>query len=607
MMIAVEQKVQDFAVHVGLNNIIARDTSRTTNEKASCGLNVGISGRQTPTDRPRYQLWPTFKKTMIASGRRTPDLSDLKRNPFKEGGTLNRRRKISVPELGPMTTVQEKHMDSPTIPGKFLVHERSNSAPGASWGRTTFEVSALDPVGEPLSSSKESFGKVLAPSLMEDDGHKSVKRASSLLLPDTIAAYPFTAGVTKTPNDPEPMKEPGLKKPKQETRPAVPPKSPRLALRIPPTHPIANSVNSSSNSSATTLAVPANNTPVNNTSTESFIFPLQTNNPESQPAPPDTEAHFIPWISSKGRSSPSHSRNRSAGVCPTYQSTIKSTQNSQRRASMQLNKTPDIPQDSIINRGRPPRKRTQTESPQKHRVNESLDDPFLILPAGIPAHTAPNLLSQSEIERLKAQAWEQAKRFEVLKYSEVRSLSRELRALDQRCEYLRETHKSLRSGRRSLHTRMISYLKSPRVSRFSREGILKQEEALSELDQSIDEWVSKLEHAENRRTRIRQKLLEHMAAALMLQSPPSKSDVFADDQTPPRSPVKIDTPPSASRRDVESIKIYAGAELHTLFANIEKEMERMVNPDASTSPVTEDAFDGPNPLQQSYNNNDSPK
>jgi hypothetical protein len=40
-----------------------------------------------------------------------------------------------------------------------------------------------------------------------------------------------------------------------------------------------------------------------------------------------------------------------------------------------------------------------------------------------------------------------------------------------------------------------------------------------ELDHSIDDWVTKLEQAENRRTRVRQKLLEHVAAALTV--PPS--------------------------------------------------------------------------------------
>ncbi|KAK2810587.1 hypothetical protein FQN50_002844 [Emmonsiellopsis sp. PD_5] len=601
-MTAVEQKVQDLAVHVGLNNIIARDTSPTVNNRNAVGLNSGVSGRHTPTERPRYQLWPSFKRTATASGRRTPDLSDLKLNPFKEG-TLHRRRKISVPELGPMTTVQEKHMDSrkhdrtvqesfsanpliATIPGKFPVHERSNSAPGASWARSTVESPTLAPVGEPANSSHESFGRMLAPSLMEDDGHKSIKRASSLLLPDAITAYPFTADAKEFSEDDVAVKRTSSRKQKQEERPAVPPKSPRLTLRIPPTHtPMPNHPSSSSNSSTTTLAFGPLSTPAHNDSTDSFIFPLQNNNEEQHPAPLNPTAPSTPWtFPAKARASPSHSRNQSAGVIPTH----TPTHSRERKSSMSLNIQWDNRQESIMNRGRPPKKNVPAESWHKLQgTKETLEDPFLTLPAGIPAHSASQSLPQNEIDRLRSQAVEQAERFEVLKYVEVRSLSRELRALDKRCEYLRETHNSLRSGRRSLHTRMISYLKSPRVSKFSREGILKQEEALSELDQSIDEWVHKLEQAENRRTRIRQKLLEHMAGALILSNPYTGGNVFGEDQTPPRSPVKIDSPPSVNRRDVESIKIYAGAELHQLFANIEKEMERMVNPNSAVSPTVE--------------------
>lgn len=89
----------------------------------------------------------------------------------------------------------------------------------------------------------------------------------------------------------------------------------------------------------------------------------------------------------------------------------------------------------------------------------------------------------------------------------------------------------------------------------------KQEEVLAELDASIDDWVSKLEQAENRRTRVRQKLLEHVAAAATLSAlsgsvmgmseslqlalgvvrPPN-----ANPSTPPRSPIKTSFTPAQS-------------------------------------------------------------
>ena len=132
---------------------------------------------------------------------------------------------------------------------------------------------------------------------------------------------------------------------------------------------------------------------------------------------------------------------------------------------------------------------------------------------------------------------------------------------------------------------------------------MKQEEALSELDASIDDWVSKLEQAENRRTRVRQKLLEHVAAALIMKDPREmrRREVEGED-TPPRSPVKSSSPVALvevremeevleeekadreevedrererKRRDVESIRIYADSDVYALLADVEDEITRM--------------------------------
>ena len=141
---------------------------------------------------------------------------------------------------------------------------------------------------------------------------------------------------------------------------------------------------------------------------------------------------------------------------------------------------------------------------------------FEMLPRGWKASEAPTFIGGGDIAALATQALQQAARFEVLRKEDVDSLSRELRSLDERCEYLRRTYTSLRAGRRNLHGRICQYLRSPRVAKFSHDSMLKQEEALAELDTSIDDWVTKLEQAENRRTRVRQKLLEHVAAAATL-------------------------------------------------------------------------------------------
>lgn len=87
------------------------------------------------------------------------------------------------------------------------------------------------------------------------------------------------------------------------------------------------------------------------------------------------------------------------------------------------------------------------------------------------------------------------------------------------------------------------------MAKFSHDSMLKQEEALAELDSSIDDWVNKLEQAENRRTRIRQKLLEHVAAAVTL---PVSGAVGVSESlqlalgvgaAPPTAPANLSTPP----------------------------------------------------------------
>lgn len=149
---------------------------------------------------------------------------------------------------------------------------------------------------------------------------------------------------------------------------------------------------------------------------------------------------------------------------------------------------------------------------------------------------------------------------------------------------------------------MISYLKSESLI-FSKERLLKQQEALIELDTSIDDWIVKLERAENRRLRLRQKLLEHVAAAMALGPPPSyeypQAPSYPETQhqqpvriqqttTPPRSPkiaavsprkanldIRSPKPLRLDRKEVESIKIYADNQVLNLFTDIEQAVTKM--------------------------------
>ncbi|KAI9885989.1 MAG: hypothetical protein M1823_002211 [Watsoniomyces obsoletus] len=175
---------------------------------------------------------------------------------------------------------------------------------------------------------------------------------------------------------------------------------------------------------------------------------------------------------------------------------------------------------SVLDRGRSRRRRDD----ERRRLRKSghidgssewkLPD---ALPTGSRPVDAPSRLTAKDISKLYRQAQGQAAQFEVLDVKDVESLSKELRALDERCEYLRKTHMSLRSDRQGLHSRIVAHLKSPRLVDLSRESMLKHERALADIDLAIDDWMSKLDRAENRRTRVRQKLLEHVAAAVTLR------------------------------------------------------------------------------------------
>ncbi|KAL8658985.1 MAG: hypothetical protein Q9226_000665 [Calogaya cf. arnoldii] len=114
------------------------------------------------------------------------------------------------------------------------------------------------------------------------------------------------------------------------------------------------------------------------------------------------------------------------------------------------------------------------------------------------------------------------------------------------------------------------------MTNFSRESILKQEETLADIDNSIDDWIRKSEQAENRRSRVRQKLLEHVAAALTLSPGATICPRDIPEQhTPPESPEQEEQFPCNERHRVQSIKIYADAGVAALLAEIDQEIGSM--------------------------------
>ncbi|KAJ4297868.1 hypothetical protein N0V90_005767 [Kalmusia sp. IMI 367209] len=522
----------------------------------------------------KYQLWPsasskspvgqsrpsfsTDKLSALSMGRSPTSLSDTAVSqetvPFwQRSGSLARRRKVSVPELGStMTTVQEMPIDSPTIPGRpplrkasteVFGHERSSSAPGTNWRVGPFGDALMSCVTGPSSAQEQ---QPIAPSASEQptrlDAPATFGKPLSPILSPGVNAKPALKVDTDI------IQEDG------ELPPQVPPKSPAAEHKGSP-----SPLKLNSKSSRSQLTTPATATPGGMTPMSAFDNRRSPN--VNGPLPTPLSAISNPF----GAASPSSAVEHRGSPKIERRDPMASHSSHNRNMS----------ESSVMDRGRPVRrssKRTRSRTcSEANNPDEPAPDNWQ-LPKGMRVAEASTRMPEPERETLYKQASAQAEKFEVMNKRDVSAMSRELRALDERCDYLRKTYKSLRAGRQKLHSRMISYLKRGNTVIFSRESLLKQEEALAELDISIDEFILKLEQAENRRLRLRQKLLEHVAAALVL-NPAALRD--GSETTPPRSPVKAESPARVERKDVESIKIYADGHVLNLFSDIEHAIGKM--------------------------------
>ncbi|KAI0472920.1 hypothetical protein GGR56DRAFT_667222 [Xylariaceae sp. FL0804] len=510
------------------------------------------------TEGRKYQLFPKDKQLPPVGAGKQVDLdqasamSPEKAEKTEKSGLANglrmrikehnltRRRKVSVPELGPMTTVQEAAMDSPTIPGRPALHERSISSPANPMRHNQLAELDLDAILEAASSGRPADAR------KPDASPQKTTLGPRNLAPLTI---PNQGGLGPGP---------ARKIFKSSTFPHEPP--PRSALRVDdsprsraPYTPLAphsaSTWTTTPRSATTAVSATTSTTPVS--------------------APAESRSSPTPWERLKPKTSLSTLQSSNAENANEYDLQPHS-------ASAVSHRRNQSDSASVMERGRPRKRSDGTPIGGTHkRINSNRDvsadisaerKAFETLPQGWKPSEAVDSLQETEVAYLQNQARDQALRFEVLRKEDVESLSKELRHLDERTDYLRRTYTSLRAGRRNLHTRICQYLRSPRVAKFSYDSMLKQEEALAELDSSIDDWISKLEHAENRRTRVRQKLLEHVAAAATLGTcgagPAGKDDVSAvseslqhamgvrggarpaaaspphDVSTPPRSPVK---------------------------------------------------------------------
>ncbi|KAK2669862.1 hypothetical protein RAB80_013999 [Fusarium oxysporum f. sp. vasinfectum] len=382
--------------------------------------------------------------------------------------SLVRQRKISVPELGPMTAVQELAIDSPAIPGRPTPsHARSTSVPNNSFGEYQLTDTFLYISSDDKGSQSQSLGKEAPQACPQGIATASPKCLDPPVNPKSDVPLPLLQRLQSLNYFPTRNESPrhGRINGSPQSRTASIPKSSMPDLTAP----------KSASTNATSCGTPA--TPV--------LAPLMEPN-----------AAYLNL--------------RDGSYTP-----------------------PTI----------------TTERPESRRGKSLEQKAFEPLPIGLKQADAFEQLEQSELTLLQKKAFDQVRRFDILKSADVETLSKELHHLNERIEYLRHTYNALRIGRRNLHSRICQYLRSSSIAKFSHELLLKQDEVLASLDASIDDWVMKLEQAENRQTRVHQKLLEHIAVAACLpvggltttpepQQTNTPASSTGDISTPLRSPSK---------------------------------------------------------------------
>ncbi|EXA29211.1 hypothetical protein FOVG_19255 [Fusarium oxysporum f. sp. pisi HDV247] len=387
--------------------------------------------------------------------------------------SLVRQRKISVPELGPVTAVQDLAIDSPAIPGRPPFHARSISVPNNSFGKNLLTDTSLYISSDDKGPQPQSHGKEAPQACPQGIATVSPKCLDPLVNPKSDAPLPLLQRLQSLNYFPTRNDSPrhGRINGSPQSRTASIPKSSMPDLTAP----------KSASANATSCGTPP--TPVSALLMESSAAALKL------------------W---DGRYTP-----------PTITTEAGSASRGHRRGGLESSGTMGrvLPREGPglgTNNG----PFIQRSEPKRGKSSEQ--KAFEPLPIGLKQADASEQLEHSELTLLQKKAFDQGRRFDRLKAADIETLSKELRHFDERTEYLRHTYNALRIGRRNLHSRICQYLRSPHIAKFSHELLLKQEEVLASLDASIDDWAMKLEQAENRRTRAHQKLLEHIAAAASL-------------------------------------------------------------------------------------------
>lgn len=413
-----------------------RDTSTSSATSTQSHSLASISPPYTATTTTKYQLWPSSKSPVghsrsnyasdklaaLAVGRSSTSLSDTAVLPeslpfWQRTGSLSRRRKVSVPELGStMTTVQEmtidsrkskqgspkpptvhsvNHAETATIPGRpplrkisyeAFGHERSCSAPGTNW--------RADPFGNAMMACVTGPSPVISQQATVSPSTELTASTGRPLSPI------LSPGATPKPVLKLDIDDLGF----PDFPPQVPPKSPTVEQRRGSPAPLILHQKSSkpqltTPASATCIGTPlsamdlrrspngimALHTPPSTT----YTNPFYANSPVSARGSPRTERKDpIPNTST-------HNRNMS--------------------------------EPSIMDRGRPKRRGSKRQRSRTLSETNEAEGPVVdawTLPQGMRVPEATRRMSDADKKLLHKQAYDQAGNFEVLNKRDVASLSR---------------------------------------------------------------------------------------------------------------------------------------------------------------------------------------
>lgn len=325
---------------------------------------------------------------------------------------LIRRRKVSVPELGPMTTVHEAAMDSrkctrllpspdgaaradllpATIPGRPACHERSISAPGNGWKMHHLAYrneTHLSPLGD--SGSDISTTSIPQP--------QSPKNLPPLVIPVQTSSLPKLTRQLSLSR----LRSGSTGSAESSIRPARTEDSPRTRSPYTP------------HSASLTANTPMSSAPSSTFSNSSLPTPVSSA-AESRASPK-------PW---KGETNPALETPKDQGNEFVQNMATPRSAVEPRSASSFSTHRRNVSESgsSIMDRGRP-RKRTEGLKRSASKTSKSAERrAFETLPKGWKVTDAAQMLEQTERVALHKQAMQQAARFEVMRKEDVDSLSR---------------------------------------------------------------------------------------------------------------------------------------------------------------------------------------